>query len=275
MNTKESFIFENKESKKFSDLTIFTTTFYGADKTSQVRQKLAEKLLSNCSDLGIHCVVVDGGSNQEFLDKVKSLKNVTLSIESSLNMGDSRKEALRLAMEKYNTPYFFWVEPEKDDLIKEESLSSIIKELREKKADIVVPKRVENNTLPELQIWIENRANKRATEIMDPALDESVDLWFGPKMFNKKGAKYFIDYKSNLNKWDTIIGPVINAYKDGLKISSAKVDYKYDITQKDDEKLNPVMKRKRLEQYVTILKALKDPYWSKDKPSEDESNKQK
>jgi hypothetical protein len=275
MNNIESFNIENKEIKKFSDLTVFTSTFYGQDQTSKVRQKLAEKLLKNCHDLNIYCVVVDGGSNQEFLDKVKSLKNVTLLIEPSLNMGDSRKEALRLAMEKYNTPYFFWIEPEKDDLIKEESLLSIIKELREEKADMVVPKRIENNTRPELQTWIENRANKKATDIMDSSLEESFDLWFGPKMFNQAGAKYFIDYKSNLNKWDTIIGPVIDAYKGGLKIASVPVDYKYDISQKENEESNRIMKHKRIEQYATILKELGDPYFNKDKFTKDESNNKK
>jgi len=273
MNKIESFNIENKEEMKFNDLTVFTSTFYGSDKTSEVRQKLAEKFLSNCVDLKINCVVVDGGSNQEFINKVKLFKNITLLIEPSLNMGESRKEALRVAMDKYKTPYFLWVEPEKDDLIKEESLLAIIKELRENKADIVVPQRIKNDTNPELQTWIENRANKRVAEIMDPNLKESFDLWFGPKMFNQAGAKYFTDYKSNINKWDTIIGPVIDAYKDKLRISSAKVDYKYDVSQKEDEESNKIIKRKRLEQYTTILKELKDPYWSKKKSSDDESIK--
>lgn len=273
MNKKENFNIENKEGKKFSDLTVFTSTLYGRDKTSEIRQKLAEKFLDNCSKLQINCVVVDGGSNQELIDKIKLLKNVTLLSEPSLSMGDGRKEALRIAMEKYKTPYYFWSEPEKDDLIKEESLTEIIKGLREEKADIVVPARIENDTRPELQTWIENRANKKATELMDSKLDESFDLWFGPKMFNQAGAKYFLEYQSILNKWDTTIGPVIDAYKGGLKIASAKVDYKYDPSQKKDEEFNRVIKKKRIEQYATILKVLGDPFFLKEKPSKDELEK--
>jgi len=273
MSDKEGFHVENKEAKKFSDLTVFTTTFYGLDQTSQVRQKLAEKFIRNCSDLGINCVVVDGGSNQEFLDRVRLLKNVTLLVEPSFNMGESRRAALRLAMDTYKTLHYLWAEPEKGDLITENSLLAIIKELRDNKADIIVPQRAGFETLPDLQAWIEQRANKRATKIMDQSLNENLDLWFGPKMFNQTGASYFVNYKGKLDKWDSIIKPVIDAYKGGLRISSAEVDYKYDISQKKDEESNETIKRKRLEQYATILKELKDPYWFKDKPLENDSTK--
>jgi len=273
MKGLEDWNIENKETKKFSDLTIITSTFYGPDHVAQMRQKLAEKFLENCYNLNINCVVVDGGSNQAFIDKIKSLENVTLVIKLSATMGESRREALRLAMEKYGTPYYLWAEPEKNSLIEDTFLESMIVNLREGLVDIIVPERATLDSYPEQQAWLEKRANKRATKIMNPALGKSLDLWFGPKMFNQAGAKYFTEYKTDLDKWDWAVGPVINAYKDGLRVMPVEVDYQVDASQKETEESDKVTKKKRLKQYVSTLQELGDPAWPKDKSLKGKTDK--
>ena len=264
---KQNIGFEQKEKLKFQDLAIYTTTFYGKDPVSKVREKLAIQLLENAQKLGIHCVVVDGGSNEDFLGTVKKMSNVELHIDSSLGMGDSRRQALSKAMEISAATFFLWVEPEKDNLINEEDLEAMISGLRDDSADVVVPKRRSKETMPKFQAWIEDRANQRAMKTAGINQEEARgvwDLWFGPKMFNRDGAKYFLEYKGKLDKWDAIIKPVINAFKDGKRISDVPVGYKYDLSQKESEENDYEMKKKRLIQYIKILAELGDDYW-KDK----------
>lgn len=250
----------------FNDLVVFTTTLYGTDRQSEVRQKLAQRLFENCEQLGMACVVVDGGSNQRFIEKASSLKHLKFAVNPQLGMGQSRREALRIAMENFpRADFFLWLEPEKDSLVSQESLNAMLADLRTGQADIVVPKRKSKATLPALQSWIETRANRRAGNLFDPKLEEELDLWFGPKVFNRKGAEYFIKYQSSLDKWDSIIKPVIQAYQDGAIIKSVEVDYNYHPRQSQMEEDDRMIKMKRLMQYRQILSEIGDPFWGKPK----------
>lgn len=257
---------QREDENKFNDLFIFTTTLYGQDESSRVRASLAEEFLKRTEKLNIKCVVVDGGSSAEFLNKIKQLKNIQVVIEPSLGMGESRRKALEAAMSLASatgSPSFLYADPEKEDLIKEESLGAMIKSLREGIADIVVPMRKTMESYPRFQEWIEKRANKRAAKIMNENKAEAeLDLWFGPKMFNREGAKYFLEYKGKLDKWDSIIKPVADAYKAGKRIVSAPVDFQYPETQKSHEEMSRVFKQKRFEQYRKILAEMGDEFWA-------------
>lgn len=257
---------ERRESEdKFNDLFIFTTTLYGKDESSRVRAALAEEFLKRVEKLNIKCVVVDGGSSEEFLNRIRQLKNVQVVVDPSLGTGESRRKALEVAMSLASatgSPSFLYTDPEKEDLIKEESLGAMIESLREGKADIVVPMRKSMESYPKFQEWIEKRANKRAAKIMNENSDEAeFDLWFGPKMFNREGAKYFLEYRGKLDKWDSIIKPVADAYRAGKKIVSVPVDFKYPETQKQHEEVSRIFKQKRFEQYRKILAEMGDEFW--------------
>ena len=227
---------------------------------------MALKFFNNADQLGVRCVVLDGGSNENFLEEAKKFSNVEIIVDSSLGMGEGRRAALEAAMGENKASFFLWIEPEKDDLINEKDLGKMIADLRENKADIIVPRRESKETMPEFQAWIENRANKKAMEIAGVGREEAKevwDLWFGPKMFNREGAKYFLEYKGKLDKWDSIIKPVLNAYQDGKRVSSVDVNYKYDISQKESEEKDREMKKKRIIQYIKILAELGDEFWRK------------
>lgn len=258
---------QGKQKKvELQDLVIYTSTLYGNDEVSQVREKLALKLFSNADQLGIRCVVLDGGSNENFINEAKKFSNIEMIVDPSLGMGEGRRAALKTALGKKEASFFLWLEPEKDDLVNEKELSKMIAGLREGSADIIVPRRESRDTMPEFQAWIENRANERAMEIAGVSKEETKDvwdLWFGPKMFNREGAKYFSEYKGKMDNWDSIIKPVLDAYQDGKKISSVDVDFKYDISQKQNEENNREMKMKRIFQYTKILVELGDDFWQK------------
>jgi len=255
---------EKKETINFSDLTIYTATLYGDDDVSNVRQPLAEKFIENTAKLGIKCVLIDGGSNEKFINFAKSFPNVKIEIDPHLGMGESRRRGLNKAMEDVEAQYFLWVEPEKYDLINTDDLGRMITGLKEDQTDIVVPKRSSMETLTKFQTWIESRANKRAMEIAgvnEQDVKEVWDLWFGPKMFNREGAKFFQEYSGKLDKWDSIIKPVVNAYQAGKRISSVSVDYSYDTKQTEAEENDREMKKKRIIQYVSILAEMGDEFW--------------
>ncbi len=253
---------QQEKKEKFDDLIIFTTTFYKEDDTSKIREKLALKFFENADKLEIKTVVIDGGSNSSFLNKLEEYENIKLVQKTDLSMGESRRHALNEAIKisQNNTPTnYLWAEPEKWSLLCENNISDMINILRKGNADIVVPERKNKNSMPKFQSWIESRANKKASD----KLDKIYDLWFGPKMFNKAGAQYFLNYKSDLDKWDSIIKPVINAYSDNKKISSVPVSFDYDESEKLYEENNRELKQKRLNQYSSILAEIGDSFWSK------------
>lgn len=265
---------ERKEQEKFSDLIIFTTTCYGTDRTSEIRSNLASQFFQNAKKLGIRCVVLDGSiNNPQFRQQLKQLDNVDLLLEedilkqektTSLTMGEGRRLALKSALEKYqNVPYFLWSEPEKNDLIKPENIAKMINQLREKQADIVIPARQTKafQTLPKFQAWSEQRANKRTTQLIRNDQNESVDLWFGPKMFSRNIAQYFLDYKGKLDKWDAVMVPFIQAFQDGKIISSVNVNFQYDQSQLENEQGSRSFKKKRVDQYGELLAAIGEGYW--------------
>ncbi|PIT88134.1 MAG: hypothetical protein COU29_03935 [Candidatus Magasanikbacteria bacterium CG10_big_fil_rev_8_21_14_0_10_36_32] len=248
--------------ENFSDLSIYTTTLYKEDKVSKLRQKLAARFLENAANLGVRCIIVDGGSNEKFLNKVHSYKNVELVIIPKLKMGISRRKALKLAVNRSDTSYFLWSEPEKYDLIRPISLKKMIWKLRKNTADIVVPRRLSKNSYPKLQAQLETKANAKAKELMGDnfKLKGELDLWFGPKMFNRTGANFFLNYKGRLDKWDVIIKPVILAFQKGKRICSVDVDYTHDILQSSAETGDKSMETKRLEQYMMILAELENKF---------------
>ncbi len=261
---------ETGEGNNFTDLVAFTTTHYQQGPSSLVKQELALKMLNNAHRLGLKIVVLDRNSNPDFLQKAQELDNVSLVEEPhGIGMGEGRREALKIAAEAIKSSgehFFLWLEPEKDDLISAENLTKLLTPLRNHQTDIVVPARTNKSTMPRFQAWIESRANERAMATLgeNSPVDEVWDFWFGPKVFNEVGAQYFLNYRGGLDKWDSVIKPVANAFKDGRKIVSVPVDFKYDVSQKNHEEESRELKRKRLEQYAEILAELGDKLWGQE-----------
>lgn len=265
----------------FSDIIIYTSTFYEKDETSKIRSELCLGMLKNAQALGVRVIIKDTGSNEEFIRKVKRLNNVTLlrseSTEQRKNMGEDRRDALKVAIsiakrEKIKQPYFLWTEPEKDNFISAENLLTMASEMK-RGTNIVIPARKEKalESLPKNQRWFEQRGNKRALEVIRQTSDnqgqELLDLWFGPKMFDFEGAQYFINYNQKNNRidlWDAVTVPVAEAIRDGKKAVSVPVDYEYHESQRNNEsgELKDGFTRKRLEQYAQILKEMGDKKWT-------------
>jgi hypothetical protein len=82
-------------------------------------------------------------------------------------MGGERRYTGQKAMEFFpSAKYFLWLEPEKTGLMSEGNIDAILAPMRSGDADMVVPSRKSKDTLPPQQRGAENRANKRAMDIV-------------------------------------------------------------------------------------------------------------
>lgn len=253
--TKELNI-ESKETLEFWDLCVFTSTKYWEDKISKIRYPLFLKMIENCKNLWIKVIIADSSTNIDFLDNIDRTKKENIKIiKNDEQLWKKRREALKDGILDQNIKYFLWIEPEKYDLIKESSLNDMINELRLWETNIVVPYRKDIDQMPEFFAWIEKRWIKKVKEEILKSQEE-YDLWFGPKMFDRKWAEYYINYNKRWDRadlWDSHINPVIEAYKDWLIIKSVYVDYTYDRSEIDIEWESKDLKQKRLDQYRSIL----------------------
>lgn len=291
------------EQSKYSDLVAFTSTFYKDDVEWKVRSEACFAMLDNAQKLWIRVVIGDGGSGSEFLKRLETYPNVTLFHSGKwwenrdLTMAWERRFTGKKAMEQFpDVKHFLWLEPEKAELMKMENIDAILSPLRDGSADMVVPSRKSKDTLPPQQRDAENRANKRASDIMtynkmravsqftnreygedaqkvfpsDPmglmqhyfhySDNAQYDLWFGPKAFTRKSmTEDFLSYK--WAKWDGIITSVL-AWKQAWKnVVDVPVDFIYppDQTQlESDVAQSGIYQKKRRSQYRYIIKTIKE-----------------
>ncbi|OGI95608.1 hypothetical protein A2917_03605 [Candidatus Nomurabacteria bacterium RIFCSPLOWO2_01_FULL_42_17] len=261
--------------EELKNLIVYTGVFYQDNETYRTRSQIWFKTFDNAKKLGIKVVVRnDGGLPLEMLERIKAYDNITIVEKDPLKkntLGGGRREALQKAIDiakedGISNPVFLWTEPEKDDLITEKNLIPLVAEINAG-ANMVIPERGENawNELSKQQRWLEQRAEKRVQEkIMKSS--ERLDLWFGPKVLDLVGADYFLQYNSNndrIDLWDSLMVPVLEAKKDGLKVTSVPLDFSYDESQtaKGAEAKQEGIPTKRIEQYAQILKELGDLKW--------------
>lgn len=246
---------ENKR-QRFADLAVFTTTMYGNDRSSMVRRELATEFFQRLRDLHITSSAVDGGSPEDFHAQLPTSENMFIERAPELNLGASRREALRLALEQSQVEFLMWAEPEKGNVITENNIEAILAPLRSHAADIVIPKRISKESYPHFQAWIEQRGNKRMNSLANHESEE-IDFWFGPRAFNRNCAKYFSEYQGS--GWDSIFVPLLNAVRDGRHLASVPVEFTYPPEQRAIEEETEYLrtfKLKRLEQYRNLIQSL-------------------
>ncbi len=258
---------------EFADLRVITQTFYGNSVTAKVRQKLALRFFEKARQLGLKVIVVDGGSNEDFINSVRQDYGDTVELcaendipendregSQRVGTGTGRRYGFARAMADEKAKYFLWTEPEKDELLTVDNVRSMLKSLKSGEADVSVPQRISKETMVPIQGWLESWANKIAARLLAERkggeAERPLDLWFGPKVFNRKGGEEFLKYRSKLNKWDSNIIPAVNAESVGLKVNAVDVNYSYDPSQVKDEVGNRDLDAKRWYQFISILAEL-------------------
>ena len=267
---------QNKK-EKFKDVIVVTGVFYADNEMYRSRSKIWPKTFANADRLGVKMVVRnDGGLPSEMLDGYQKFQNLTFVNKDKPNtLGGGRREAFQKALEiadseRIENPVIVWIEAEKDNFINETNLSRLQDEIK-KGTNIIIPERGEKawKQLPEIQGFLEQRAEGKFQQILENetegAFNKKLDIWFGPKVFNREGAKYFLEYNKEGNKtdlWDSLMVPVVEAIKKGEKVESVEMDFLYDtgLIESDSSKEASI---KRIEQYTQILAALGDEDWQK------------
>ncbi len=263
------------DKEKFKNIIVVTGVFYADNEMYRSRSKIWPKTFANAEKLGIKMVVRnDGGLPSEMLEDFQKFENLTfVNKEKPNTLGGGRREAFQKALEiadveGINNPVIVWIEVEKDNFINETNLSRLQEEVKNG-TNIIIPERGEKAwaQLPEVQGFLEQRAEGRFQQILENetqgSFNKKLDIWFGPKVFNREGAKYFLEYNKEGDKtdlWDSLMVPVVEAIKKGEKVQSVEMDFLYDkgLIESDSSREASI---KRIEQYTQILAALGDKNW--------------
>ncbi len=334
---------EHAETQHLDNLVVFTSTFYNNDEQGQIRSKLALDLVRNAQDLGIKLVISDGSPvllNETISQFEKDAHDIIWNNDNILiirttkrlewwksTMADERKQALEQWMDAYtDASHFLWIEPEKSDLIKQESLGAIMKSANETGADFVIPTRAKlayvlnkntnkkypdhaqggTNTLTNLQARTEVRANERLSieayrkkigeeerkalyekfkeqipekkhensytfgeYLIEKELVHVHDSFFGPVLLKKwTGTTKYLE-SDHPTRGVNVLTP-IEGKNEWLKVSDARVDYRYDPNQTNFEngetdsdgkpiaaeqwkKIADEFKKKRIKQFMNLI----------------------
>jgi hypothetical protein len=292
----------HSEYTDYRDLVLFTSTFYTQDQESINRSQLALDLVRNAHVLGVRLVVADSSplleweSMSSFEKSVHALIGDTSTVivmrthkrlawGTQSTMADERKQALEYGLESYpDSDHFLWIEPEKANLVTQQSLSTIAKTAQETAADFVIPTRAKLayvlnqngkkmpdtslwgiNTLPEFQARTETRANT----VLRKDTGEYHDSYFGPVLLKRwTWTEQYLN--SPHPTWGVNVLTPIEWRKNWLSVVAAPIDYSYDDRQRlfengdidgEGNQLSPEEKRqqakkykkKRVKQYQTIV----------------------
>ncbi len=236
-------------------IVIATTTSYSLqDESSYIRSELAIELITKAKNLGYEIVVVDNHSSEGFLQQLKN-NNINYLEQLGSSMGEGKRDAIRESIRLADVVCL--TEPEKVSLL--DSIQIITEPIINRKADMVIPKRKSLSTYPHFQQSTEIKLNsvwKKVTAI-------ELDISFGPRIFSREMANYFLNYQSKYgDRWESIFLPVIDAVKDRKKIVSVEINYNHPQTQTQNEEGNKAFELKRLDQLQTLSHAI-HTYWNR------------
>lgn len=242
---------------RFSDSVVIATgTRYDFSIPSDiVRAELAKKTVAKAVAIGYKMMIVDEGSPKELLEEFKRSGAIIKSLEKS-SMGRSRRLAIG---EAYNSgrEIIVWMEPEKASFV--DYIVKSIEPLVKEEADMVIPKRTSLKSYPLAQQYAEPFGNLFFKQLTG----KDLDVWFGPRIFRKDIAHYFLDYEGEYGDlWEAIFVPILDAVIAEEKVIGIDVDYIHPQEQKYIEEHDLRFYRKRLDQLDNIVNAL-EMHWRK------------
>ncbi len=241
-----------RTNSKKSVVVLATATFYNFHNPSdKVRATLALRLAKDAKRYGYPLIIVDGGSGITFQNNLKK-EGVRVSEEKIPGMGAARRQAFREAF-ALGAKIVVYLEPEKYSFLP--FVKKCVEPILTGKADMVIPKRKSLKTLPLFQQHSEFLGNFFCEAITG----KNYDIFFGVRIFNKKAAQYFLDYRGKYgDKWDSILTPIVDAMQGKNKIVQIEIPYRYDPRQTRIEEHDIRFYKKRMEQLTSTITAIED-----------------
>ncbi|MDP3685263.1 MAG: hypothetical protein Q8R32_00340 [bacterium] len=232
---------------------VATTTRY--DDENEVRTQLALSMVQAARTLGIRAVTADRSSNPRIAELLTSEGAEVIREKDGATMGAGRRQALAY-VKHLAAPddAIVWMEPEKAPLV--QFLPNVCALILSGEADIVVPARTEEGfaSYPRVQVLAEQCGNA----IFERCTGSALDVWFGPRAMNHRGAEYILAYRGEYgDRWDAVFVPLLRALKNGLRVTGCTVGYAHPSEQARAEAGNvEVGIKKRLEQLASLGNAL-------------------
>lgn len=197
-------------------------------------------------------VVYDAGINSDTLRILKS-SGAHIYEQEQRGFGNAFRESVGHALELGK--YVAYSEPEKYSYVSE--IHKTTEPLEAELFDAVVPQRKTLDGYPTIQQATESMGNSFFLKLTGVPLD----VYFGPKNFNKKAARVFLDYgdanfEGKVDTWDAHIVPVFDMLGAGMKVGSVPVNYLHPKEQLEAEENDPLFMAKRFEQLHKVSNAL-------------------
>lgn len=241
------------------NIVVALTTFYPFISKSDIyRSRLAEKTIKLLIKKGYKVIIIDGGSNDLFLQKIQKYE-VILYKQKVVGFGIGKREVIKKAY-KDGRDIIVLMEPEKVDFVKE--IKQLARTLFENKKDMIIPKRSSLESYPIIQNYTENICNKLLKEISQ--FQQEFDICFGPVLFKRNLAKYYLEYRGEYgDTWDAIHIPILKACTAGKKILSVEIEYTHPKEQKSFEEHDLNFYDKRIYLQLLPLLAAYKSYFAK------------
>lgn len=274
-------LFAENDIYKFPSKVVLTTTTFYPSKNGimaedvKLRANLALSMFKNAQAFEHPVVVVDGGSDAGWRKEAVNLgvKLIDEIRNENHTMGKGRRQALTEAG-NLNQPIICWLEPEKTDFLTF-SLLMCAKPVYCSFADIIVPRREDElESYPAQQRFEELTGNLTVMELLRGyfikqglSIEESekrvpyLDQWIGPRVMNKKGLEYFLNYDGKIgdavhDRWESIFVPLWQAMIEGkVNVKGAPVPYQHPREQTQLESSSPEYSLKRVQQLNVIVDA--------------------
>ncbi len=229
-----------------NDIVVSLVTFYPKE---DIRKNIA---LKSIKELTKHyeVVVIDGGSEQDFLEKIKSF-GAKVFPQTKKGFREAKRESYQKAYET-GKEILICMEPEKFDFIK--SIPYLISQLKENNLDIIYPGRNSFGSCPIFQAHTEQAGNL----FFGDFLNLYWDFFFGPMIWKRECSNYFLNFKEKVPEasWDIhIIAPLI-AKKNGKKVEQKKIDFSYEQEMKIEEEGSVKFNQKRINQLNSLTQTI-------------------
>ncbi len=235
-------------------VAIATNTLYRAGIPNyELRSELAYTTIKNSLNNGYEVVIVDGGSEERILKKIRDC-GAKIFPQKLNGMGQGKRQAIEEALNT-GREIIAWTEPEKVEYISE--LYRTVTPILKGKAEIVIPCR---NSL-ESYSTIQKDSEKLASSIFEKFTGKLLDIHFGPKTWSKDCSIYFLDSKFVKSRYDYLVLPVAQAILEGRRVIGVDIEYIHPSNQTESEENNLPFSVKRIEQLTSMTRDLES--WKK------------
>lgn len=247
---------------------ITISTCYKDDENSELRYKLALKLIQNASNLWINVLIFDNWStNSDYINSFKNFNNITIVNWTWNTLWEQTRAMLEYAGKNFSQDYIFRTEPEKYWTVEKNVLNSLIaKHLLSENHDFVSPTRKDYKNVPTSLRIVEKSLWWKINELIK-SIDEKVyqlitdwisSEWpwslFWPILIPRNSIQIILEWEDK-QWWSWFIPRLESALK--WKSLYVPIEYSYDEEEIKKENNDLKILYKSIKKFGLDLKVLR------------------